>query len=811
MVILTKYRMRCETDNRWEFTYSLTTPTICPINAGHTIGSEINTLESISAVQLTENDDGYKMIAFSVLVDTSGGDTEVKPPKADESSGVRYIIKKTHASNTLTVKPKNGDINGESDYDMTALNEIILIESDGNDWNILDYYNMGVNQNGGGSSNNTLILTNKGDIAVGDGLSTSLLSVGNNTYNLEADSGATGGMIWKQPDHTNLANIGTNTHTQIDTHITASTGAHGITGAFVGTTDIQTLTNKTFNADNNTITNIDNNDIKSAAAIDATKIANGSVTNSEFQYINTLTSDVQTQINNIIQASGSVNTHSDVTLTSPSSGQVIKYNGSQWINDADNMGVIGTNGVLAIVSVRRSLGYSLTTSFANMTYNITDVETDPTIIEHDNTNTERINIKKDGYYKINYSCTQNGAGGWNYLKGKLVKNGTTDIPGSLVRGFSYVAGIYDLITGVDNEIISWLIDGDYITTQYEIQAASTTKYDSVFSVVKLDGIIGPIGPTGADGDITWESAWSSLTSYNVNEAVTYNGTSYVCILNHTDQTPPNATYWDVLAAKGDQGDQGNTGAQGNTGFIDWNGTWVSQNYTTDQTVEYNGSSYICHTDTTSSQVPTDTNYWDLVASKGDVGTPGAGSSVIIKNDNVSLTNTPHTEIDFSSGLSAIDGATGIAIISKISRVCDTYYDPVTETTVAATWVDIPMNVDRTIDSDFTHTTDSAEITFNTTDRYSIAARCSTYITVGSARSQTQMRLMEDVGSGYVQVGGSIGYMYNRLTPQGYASATVNLIKTYNNGDKIKLQSIRIAGTDIIKAASEACSITISSV
>lgn len=58
----------------------------------------------------------------------------------------------------------------------------------------------------------------------------------------------------------------------------------------------QIVTNKTIDADNNTITNIENADIKALAAIDATKIADGSVSNTEFQYISTVTSNVQDQL-----------------------------------------------------------------------------------------------------------------------------------------------------------------------------------------------------------------------------------------------------------------------------------------------------------------------------------------------------------------------------------------------------------------------------------------------------------------------------------------------------------------------------------
>jgi hypothetical protein len=78
-------------------------------------------------------------------------------------------------------------------------------------------------------------------------------------------------------DHTLLTNIGTNTHAQIDTHIAASANVHGVGAgnSVVGTGTTQTLTNKTIDADLNTITNIENADIKTGAAIARNKLASG--------------------------------------------------------------------------------------------------------------------------------------------------------------------------------------------------------------------------------------------------------------------------------------------------------------------------------------------------------------------------------------------------------------------------------------------------------------------------------------------------------------------------------------------------------
>src|SRR6056300_1685912 len=66
------------------------------------------------------------------------------------------------------------------------------------------------------------------------------------------------------------------------------------TDTLVGRATTDTLTNKTIDADNNTITNIGDSELSSG--ISATKIGNGDVDNTELSYLNGVTSAIQTQI-----------------------------------------------------------------------------------------------------------------------------------------------------------------------------------------------------------------------------------------------------------------------------------------------------------------------------------------------------------------------------------------------------------------------------------------------------------------------------------------------------------------------------------
>ena len=69
------------------------------------------------------------------------------------------------------------------------------------------------------------------------------------------------------------------------------------------------------------------------------------------------------------------------------------------------------------------------------------------------------------------------------------------------------------------------------------------------------GATGSTGATGATGPegLRWLGAYAGGTAYIVDDAVSYNGSSYICKLASTGNLPTNTTYWDVLAAQGASG------------------------------------------------------------------------------------------------------------------------------------------------------------------------------------------------------------------------------------------------------------------
>lgn len=101
----------------------------------------------------------------------------------------------------------------------------------------------------------------------------------------------------------------------------------------------------------------------------------------------------------------------------------------------------------------------------------------------------------------------------------------------------------------------------------------------------IPGTAGAVGPAG----LTWRSTWVSGTSYIANDAVSYNGASWFCILATSGTTNPSAdaTHWALLASQGAQGVQGIQGIQGLQGIQGIQGPPAAQNL--QQTVDLGDS------------------------------------------------------------------------------------------------------------------------------------------------------------------------------------------------------------------------------
>jgi len=203
------------------------------------------------------------------------------------------------------------------------------------------------------------------------------------------------------------------------------------------------------------------------------------------------------------------------------------------------------------------------------------------------------------------------------------------------------------------------------------------------------GVQGPVGPAGATGSagatgpqgppVSFQGAWSNATTYALGDAVSYNGSSYISVvngnINHQPDTAPAS--WSLLAqqgaigatgptgpigpvgatgltgatgatgpagptgatgSQGIQGVQGPTGLTGATGAagsagpqgpqgppVSFQGAWsIATTYALGDAVSYNGSSYISLVAGNVGFQPDISNVkWALLAQAGTNGTNGA--------------------------------------------------------------------------------------------------------------------------------------------------------------------------------------------
>jgi hypothetical protein len=201
----------------------------------------------------------------------------------------------------------------------------------------------------------------------------------------------------------------------------------------------------------------------------------------------------------------------------------------------DNIDAIET-GDLPACQIRRTTDFTFPAAWGDCTFDTTDLENDTDILEHDDSNTERINIKETGLYLISYKF-QVLRSSTNFSYARVQKNGTTVVAGSESEVNTYTNEI-QMLSGV---FVASLQENDYVTLQaFENTAGSTTATDdTLFTVVSLRGLRGDKGEDGADGpagtgstinvseDGTIEA--SNVSNLNFEGATVTSGSSYTTV------------------------------------------------------------------------------------------------------------------------------------------------------------------------------------------------------------------------------------------------------------------------------------------
>jgi len=171
------------------------------------------------------------------------------------------------------------------------------------------------------------------------------------------------------------------------------------------------------------------------------------------------------------------------------------------------------------------------------------------------------------------------------------------------------------------------------------------------------GLSGPMGPQGPAGPVglSFQGVYSSVTNYALGDGVRYNGADYVSLqASNNGNTPDQSPIWwaffaqdGAAGATGSQGPIGLTGPQGPIGLtgaqgisgpngatgppgMTYKGAWTTgTGYSANDSVSYNGSTYIALSGNTSERPDNFPGDWSQMAAagaQGPQGPPGAAGT-----------------------------------------------------------------------------------------------------------------------------------------------------------------------------------------
>ena len=198
------------------------------------------------------------------------------------------------------------------------------------------------------------------------------------------------------------------------------------------------------------------------------------------------------------------------------------------------------------------------------------------------------------------------------------------------------------------------------------------------------GAAGPAGPAGATGaagpvGLVYRGAYASGLNYGVNDAVTYQGSSYISLAASNVGNSPNLSvgFWSLLAAQGSvgvagpagtagaagppgaagaAGVAGATGSAGVAGVI-YRGAWVAgTGYGVNDAVLFGGTTYIATAGGAGLQPDLYPGAWGVLAAQGSAGPTGpagAAASLSVGTVTTGLAGTVATVTNSGTGSAAV--------------------------------------------------------------------------------------------------------------------------------------------------------------